>query len=203
MTGYWRSDIEGGHKTGPHRTSIKAIEEYEKTYLDPFGNNSYQTSGFKKKDGKVVASATMLTSKHIENLEAIDLPIVDDSKDPKTVPIVITITSDEYKTIKRNGKEWDYSIIRSIIQKYKSDIMLELERIENSGGKDQIVEPNVETTTYSVYITDFINASNSKKKHRHNGNIKDNKKDTFQVFLDKVNYKIIVTIYYGSKTIVS
>lgn len=26
MTGYWRSVIEGGHKTGPHRTSIKAIE---------------------------------------------------------------------------------------------------------------------------------------------------------------------------------
>jgi len=49
MTGYWRSEIEGGHKTGPHRTSLKAIKEYEKTYLDPFGLNSYQTNGFKKK----------------------------------------------------------------------------------------------------------------------------------------------------------
>jgi hypothetical protein len=78
MTGYWRDDIEGGHKTGPHRTSIKAIEEYEKTYLDPFGNNSYQTAGFKKRKGKITAASTMLSSKHIEHLEAVDLPVITD-----------------------------------------------------------------------------------------------------------------------------
>ncbi len=76
MTGYWRADIEGGHKTGPHRTSIEAIKEYEKTYLDPFGTNSYQTAGFKKTKGKVSAAATMLSPKNIKNLEAVDLPIV-------------------------------------------------------------------------------------------------------------------------------
>ena len=80
MTGYWRGDIEGGHKTGPHRTSIRAIEEYEKTYLDPFGTNSYQTAGFKKKKGKVSADPTMLSSKHIQNLEAVDLPAVQEEK---------------------------------------------------------------------------------------------------------------------------
>lgn len=80
MTGYWRDVIEGGHKTGPHRTSIKAIEEYETTYTDPFGTNSYQTSGFQKKKGKVVAYPTMLSSKHIENLEAVDLPVVKDEE---------------------------------------------------------------------------------------------------------------------------
>lgn len=75
MTGYWSDDIEGGHKTGPHRTSIKAINEYEITYADPFGINSYQSAGFKKKNGKVVANPTMLSAKHIENLEAVDLPV--------------------------------------------------------------------------------------------------------------------------------
>lgn len=76
MTGYWREDIEGGHKTGPHRTSIKAIEEYEKTYNDPFGTNSYQTAGFKKKKGKVTSASTMLSAKNVPNLEAVDLPDV-------------------------------------------------------------------------------------------------------------------------------
>jgi len=80
MTGYWREDIEGGHKTGPHRTSIKAIEEYERTYLDPFGINSYQTAGFKKKKGKVSAEPTMISSKHIPNLQAVDLPAVKDEE---------------------------------------------------------------------------------------------------------------------------
>lgn len=77
MTGYWRADIEAGHKTGPHRTSIKAIEEYEKTYLDPFGINSYQTAGFRKKKGVVSAEATMLSPKNIANLEGGKLPEVD------------------------------------------------------------------------------------------------------------------------------
>lgn len=82
MTGYWRADIEAGHKTGPHRTSIKAIEEYEKTYLDPFGKNSYQTAGFKKKKGKVATKTTMLSPRNILNLKAVDLPpIMDDVVD--------------------------------------------------------------------------------------------------------------------------
>lgn len=76
MSGYWRPTIEAGHKTGPHRTSIKAIEEYEKTYEDPFGLNSYQTTGFKKKKGKVSAQPTMLSTKNIKNMQAVDLPIV-------------------------------------------------------------------------------------------------------------------------------
>jgi hypothetical protein len=80
MTGYWREIIEAGHKTGPHRTSINAIKEYEKTYENPFGLNSYQTSGFKKRKGKVCADATMLSTKHIKNLEAVDLPDVPDEK---------------------------------------------------------------------------------------------------------------------------
>ena len=75
MTGYWRDEIENGHKTGPHRTSIKSIIEYEQTYKDPFGQNSYQTAGFKKRKGNVSALPTMLSSKHIQNLEAIDLPV--------------------------------------------------------------------------------------------------------------------------------
>jgi hypothetical protein len=78
MTGYWRDEIDEGHKTGPHRTSIKAIDEYETTYATPFGTNSYQTAGFKKKKGKVVAHPTMLSAKNIENLEAVELPEVDE-----------------------------------------------------------------------------------------------------------------------------
>ena len=81
MTGYWRHVIESGHKTGPHRTSIKAIEEYETTYIDPFGSNSYQSAGFNKKKGKVIAGTTMLSAKHIANLEEVELPDVDEHPD--------------------------------------------------------------------------------------------------------------------------
>jgi hypothetical protein len=112
MTGYWRSDIEGGHKTGPHRTSIKAIEEYEKTYLDPFGTNSYQTAGFKKKKGKVSADPTMLSAKHIQHLEPVELPVVEDEavninlyriySDEDTVRSVCEILGYSYTSTKVN-----------------------------------------------------------------------------------------------------
>jgi hypothetical protein len=92
MTGYWRDIIEGGHKTGPHRTSIRAIEEYEKAFNDPFGLNSYQTSGFKKKKGKVVSDPTMLSAKHIQNLNPIDLP---DIKEEEVDINLYRIYSDE------------------------------------------------------------------------------------------------------------
>ena len=76
MSGYWREIIESGHKTGPYRTSIDAIIEYENAYLDPLGDNPYHTFGFKKNSrGKISQSTlTMLNSKHIENLVPIDLP---------------------------------------------------------------------------------------------------------------------------------
>ena len=123
MTGYWRGDIEGGHKTGPHRTSIKAIEEYEKTYLDPFGTNSYQTAGFKKKKGKISADPTMLSAKHIQNLEAVDLPVVKDEEvdinlyriysDEETVRQVCTILGYTFKKSSNNAEGFKETSLRT------------------------------------------------------------------------------------------
>jgi len=86
MTGYWRDEIQSGRITGPHRTSVRSIEEYEKTYLDPFGTNNYQTSGFKKTGGKVSdggSSCIMLSAKHVKNLVPVALePVPEEEVDP-------------------------------------------------------------------------------------------------------------------------
>ena len=103
MTGYWRELLDAGHKTGPHRTSIQSIEEYEQSYLDPFGRNSYQTTGFKKKKGKVSSVPTMLHPKHIANLEAVALPASVDIQtyriysDENTIKSVCNILGYEYR----------------------------------------------------------------------------------------------------------
>jgi hypothetical protein len=124
MTGYWRDDIEAGHKTGPHRTSIKAIEEYEKTYLDPFGKNSYQTSGFKKKKGKVSAEPTMLSSKNIANLNTVELPEMDlHSEYDITEPYAeYEQLSDYIKSIINTGKITTYRITDATIH-YRGNII--------------------------------------------------------------------------------
>lgn len=63
MTGYWKEEIMNGHKTGPHRTSISAIKEYEEFYKNPFGKIKYKTSGSKK---------LFVNPKNIKNLETIN-----------------------------------------------------------------------------------------------------------------------------------
>jgi hypothetical protein len=75
MTGYWRGAIESGHKTGPHRTSVKAVEEYDAVYNDPFGVNSYQAAGFKKSNGRITTiTPTFVTPRNISGLDTIALP---------------------------------------------------------------------------------------------------------------------------------
>tara|TARA_B100000787_G_C16178021_1_gene290134 strand:+ start:166 stop:1803 length:1638 start_codon:yes stop_codon:yes gene_type:complete len=114
MSGYWRNNIEMGHKTGPHRTSVKAVGEYENIYEDPFGKNSYQCAGFNKNKGKISAKSTMLSTKHVKNLEAVDLPVVPDEKDDiKTYRIyddedivhaVCKILKYDYRPVKENNE---------------------------------------------------------------------------------------------------
>ena len=67
LTGHWRHQIIcDRHKTGPYRTSIQAIKDYESYYYDPSGNNPYRTSNFSKKRNKpVVSKGTMLSSHNV------------------------------------------------------------------------------------------------------------------------------------------
>ena len=193
MTGYWRDVIEGGHKTGPHRTSIKAIEEYETTYTDPFGTNSYQTAGFKKKRGKVVADPTMLSAKHIEHLEAVDLPVSEDPTDPTSIPIVVSVSTDDFSKITKSARVWNIESILEIIKKYSNDTFDKIKTMD----KNQVVQPDTDAS-YNKLITAFVKASENKTKYTWA--IGENKhKDTYQVYLDNRSHRIIVSIYYGSK----
>ncbi len=75
MTGYWRNIFEEtNHKTSPYRTSIKAIEQYENIYIDPFGLNIYKTNGFQKNNnGKLILTSSMLAVENIQGLNSINL----------------------------------------------------------------------------------------------------------------------------------
>ena len=62
LSGYWRDIIEGGHKTGPYRTSIIGIEQFVDNYNNPLGLNSYQTAGYVKKEGIILHSIPTMVS---------------------------------------------------------------------------------------------------------------------------------------------
>lgn len=201
MTGYWRSDIENGHKTGPHRTSIKAIDEYEQSYENPNNILNYQSSGFKVKNGKtVVNDPIMLSAIHVPSLiEIYDIHTRSKNR-AETVPYVFNVSEEEYNTIDTTGSRWNIAPIYNILQSRDPQLVETLKEIERKGGKDQIVQPtHAESSTYREYIHNFVEAHQTNQCKRHVGNIKDNNIDIFQIYLDKIGYRIIVSIYYGSK----
>lgn len=90
MTGYWKDELEKGHKTGPHRTCIESIIRYELTYKDPFGKNSYNTSQFTKKDGKVTKRHNTFVS-NPDNLVKGEYPDASDN----TIPVKMIVTNND------------------------------------------------------------------------------------------------------------
>jgi len=114
MTGYWRDIIEKGHKTGPHRTSIKAVEAYEKTYINHLGLNSYKSAGFTMKNGAVHKEDTMFSETNVGNLEARELPIV---RQKGQMPIVVISINDEEKS------KFTKKCIFDLINKYNQEVV--------------------------------------------------------------------------------
>ena len=179
MTGYWRDEIESGHKTGPHRTSIKAIDEYEKTYLDPFGLNSYQTAGFKKKNGAVSATSTMLSAKNIQNLDAIELPVV---RQKGSTPItMIKITDDEIE-------RFDTKYILDIIKKYENNVYQKYKSYEIHCWK---IDTQTKAEKYGLNSMTKPNAWSSET------NIRDKSKNVLMVYLHENN--LIISPWNGTE----
>lgn len=102
MTGYWKHVLLNGHKTGPHRTSINAINEYEEFYKNPFGKIKYSTMGSKR---------LFVNPKNIKHLEAIRTPAevkIDENKyrvydNEIVVKNVCKILGYDYRTTKNNS----------------------------------------------------------------------------------------------------
>jgi hypothetical protein len=182
MTGYWRSNIEAGHITGPHRTSIKAIEEYEKSYLDPFGTNSYQTAGFKKNaKGKVSAEPTMLSAKNIQNLEAIDLPII---RQKGQTPIIIINITDEEK-----DKFNDTDSMLNILHKYNEEVYMKYRTYEAHCWK---IDTPAKCEKYG------LNSMTKKDAYSSVTNITNKTKNILMIYLHES--RLIISAWNGEET---
>ena len=179
MTGYWRNDIENGHKTGPHRTSIKAIKEYEKSYNDPFGIYSYQTTGFNKKKDKVNTNFTMLSAKNIKNLEPVNLPTLHQKG---SNPInIIDITEKEKEQFNK-----DY--ILNIIRKHDENIYDKYKEYELHCWK-------MDTSTKCEKWN--LKAMIKKDAYSSEINIKDKTKNTLMIYL--YENKLIISPWSGNE----
>lgn len=73
MSGYWADVIERGHKTGPYRTSVQAVDEYEKSFEDPNAKAKYKCAGFNKNRRGVVTTSgdSIVSAHHIDGLDPV------------------------------------------------------------------------------------------------------------------------------------
>jgi hypothetical protein len=206
MTGYWRSDIDrGGHKTGPHRTSLRAIEEYEKTYEDPFSPSStYHTNGFRMNNGRVSAAPSMLSANNIANLVAVDLPAGSGAgagagtgagKFCKYVPVIVPLTEAECSLIlDQDTKISKIDAFKNHIKDLPaySDLYTficreDVQNLQVTAPGRHAVKGSAITSSVKKHIIDLVNASEKNTPFIVDLKKEDREKPNWQMFIDNGN----------------
>ena len=152
MTGYWKHEIMNGWITGPYRTSIAAILEYEEFYKNPHAKIRYSIASSKK---------LFMNPKNIKNLKIIDAPesaiAIEHVVLNQRVPVVITGISltDIIFTTKKRAEKVAYVI--TLLRRMPEYAKL-LKFIQNPGVQcAQISRPNVDLS-YRKNVLDVISA---------------------------------------------
>jgi hypothetical protein len=180
MSGYWKSEILNGHKTGPHRTSIDAINEYEEFYNNPFNTVKYNTNGSKK---------LFMNPKHIQNLK---IKISNPSTN-KRIPVIITELEEKdiiFNNLTRPEK------LRRINTILKDKGYTQLYNFINNETVicAQITQPN-SNDSYKKHITDVVNANKNNISYIVDVGKKYKDKNNWQVFIDNRQYRLCFIIW--------
>ena len=199
MTGYWLDDIiNKKHKTGPYRTSIKAIEEYEKIINDPFGDTSYQSSGLRKNNKGITSDNTMLSAGIVVGIEKKEL----DLSDPRRkVPIVISTTKENIDSILNlSNQGHKVTKLKEIITDKETLEILNTYKPVKISGVDPDLKPTGKNkkSNYDKHITDTVNAYNEKRKIATDIMKKDMDKNCYAVFLDQKENRICMIVWNGA-----
>jgi len=181
LSGYWKDVILNGHKTGPYRTSIDAINEYEEFYKNPFGKIKYNTTGSKK---------LFVNPKHIQNLET----ITHIETTNKRIPIIIDGLNENdiiFTTNKRKEK------IEYVLSKLNNnETYTKLIKFINYSGVlcAQISQPNTDSS-YKKHITDVVNASITNTPYSVDLVEKFKDKNNWQLFIDNREKRLCFVIW--------
>lgn len=182
MTGYWKNTILQNHKTGPYRTSVEAINQYENFYDNPTTDDKYNSNGNKK---------IFLNPKHVGIKEVNETNVSN-----KHVPIIINLDSVDKDTeiYYLNSKEEKIKYVKNILTNIQKYTKL-LNYISNPTVKCiGFITPNKEYS-YKIHITDAINASKKNIPFTINLNSENKKYDNWQCFIDNKKNNLCFIIW--------
>lgn len=125
-----------------------------------------------------------------------------------TIPDIIPVSSDEWENVtKKQGRAYNTNLIIDYIRKVDPELANELTKMI----KKQITMPTEEikdttktkVSSYKKHITDLVNAANNKQKFSVDITKKEINVDTYQIFLDYKEKRLIISRHYGSKLPIS
>lgn len=176
MTGYWKNDIMNGHKTGPYRTSVNSIEEYENFYNNPLDETLIYSTP---------RSNTFVSKNNIRNLE---------KAEKSCVPIMIVCTK-KVNEFKKRGEFINY--MKELIKDNNPKYEKLHEFISDKTNKCvRIFKPKIkkgkETDTH---ILEIQNAFENNIPYEIIGLSDITKtKNNWQMYIDGKNYKVYFII---------
>lgn len=188
MTGYWKDIIDGGHKTGPYRTSVEAIKNYEKWIKDPLVKVN------KFNNNKLLLTHISLHNITIEKNDEKEHKIIDYKKNYR-IPIYIPNLSREEKIFdKKCLNNSKIQCIKNIL-KQNSKYSSILKYIENKDVKCvQITTPDSDNSI-KKHIKSLKQKISNKEPCSIDINGKNKEINNWQCFVDKENYGIIILPY--------
>lgn len=186
MTGYWKSIIDNGHKTGPHRTSLSAIEKYEKWYENPwiiFCNND--------------ETIRRITNPELSNqVKDTTVEYNVDQKTNKRPPVIISINPDVTRQLtgRTLSHEKKCNIILSELEKDpKLSNIINFIRCPDVKCK-QITTPTTDSSR-KKHILDIVDKHNQNQSCTVDLTKEDKKVNNWQAFIDKFENRICIVTW--------
>lgn len=115
-----------------------------------------------------------------------------------TVPRVFSVGQEAFATIQKKGIRYVVESIVSLIERSDAVLADELRKRYKAKGQFQITQPK-EDDTYKKYVTDFVKKAEEDRVYNMGLHKDDKRKDGYQIFLDNRAYRIIVSLYNGSR----
>lgn len=185
MTGYWKDVVRNGFKTGPHRTSIRAMNEYDEFYRNPFERIRYSTNKTKK----------LFVNPEFLNM---DCESEVDEKTNMRVPVIIGGLNETDIIFTTKNKKEKVAFLLAKLAEFPEYAKL-AGFIQKDAKCIQITQP-IQNNSYKKHITDVVNASlanrpysvdlPSDKKHVNN----------WQMFIDNREKRMCIVVWSVDET---
>jgi hypothetical protein len=185
MSGYWRDIIEKGYKTGPYRTSVEGIYQYENWYTDPSNKDLVYATSYGSK-------STFLSTHNIKNLK------VDDSENSnKRVPVIIKFENNDIFKLKTRVSKLNY-ITNLLIDKPEYTSLLTFIK-DKQNTCLRILEPKTKNA-YNLYINDVVKAAENNIPFNLDLPSKSKEKNNWQLYIDNIEKRLCFIVWCDNET---